>query len=152
MFKKVLKVVSGFIIIASLAFGLSMSNSSATQPFVAKASAAITGTCNTTQSALPPSAVGTYNDFGDIIRLDIYVKGTNASQFKIYWAPGYNATSGFQSKYVDATPNYTDPSNQKAVRTGITVPYQGMWTIMVVSVRCDGVTSKPFTTSVDVIR
>lgn len=106
----------------------------------------------TTTSVLPPNGVQTYNDFGQQIRLDILTSGTNASQFKIYWAAGYNATSGFQSYYVSATPNETISNNQSAVGTEFQVPAIGWYTVWVVSVGADGKTSTAFKTNVNVLR
>lgn len=107
-------------------------------------------TSDVTQSVLPPTAVGTYNDFGQAVRLDINPKGTNASQFKVYWKRS-NTTDKYQSFYVDATPNI-EIGYIWYKRTGFTVPSLGWYDLMVVSVRSDGNTSKPWTGSIDVLR
>lgn len=112
--------------------------------------AAFAATSDPTQSVLPPTAVGTYNDFNQTIRLDINPSGTNASQFKVYWKRS-NTPDVYQSYYVDATPNYQGLNYVWYVRTAFTVPSLGWYDIMVVSVRSDGVTSKPWTGSVDVL-
>lgn len=113
-------------------------------------SSAFAATSDPTKSVLPPTAVGTYNDFGQTVRLDINPQGTNAAQFKVYWKRS-NTTDKYQSFYVDATPN-VEISYVWYRRTGFTVPSLGWYDLMVVSVRSDGNTSKPWTGSIDVLR
>lgn len=105
----------------------------------------------TTVSA--PLSVGTYNDFGQNIRLDINPKYTNAAQFEIDYASGYNATRGFKTKLVSAETNYKTPSRQYVCRTGVNVSSFGWWTIKVYSIAADGTKSATdFQTNVNVTR
>lgn len=111
---------------------------------------AFAATSDPTKSVLPPTAVGTYSDFGQVVRLDINPNGTNASQFKVYWKRS-NTTDKYQSFYADATPNI-EIGYVWYKRTGFTVPSLGWYDLMVVSVRSDGNTSKPWIGSIDILR
>lgn len=99
-----------------------------------------------------PQSVGTYNDFGEEIRLDINPKYTNASKYKIEWAPGYNVTSGFQSEVISADTNYRTSSYQYVTRTWLSATSLGWWTVRIWSIASDGtVSATPWTGNVNVL-
>jgi opacity protein-like surface antigen len=100
----------------------------------------------------PPYAVGTYNDFGKYVRLDINPNYSNASQFEVDYTKGYNATTGFKSFVISATTNTQINRYQWVCRTGFQASSKGWWTVKVYSIAADGTKSAPFTTNVNVIR
>ena len=90
----------------------------------------------------PVSSVGTYNDFGQSVRMDINPKNTNAASFKVEWEEGYKPSSYSHSFTVSSAPNVQNGRYQWVVRTGFQATQMGWVTFKVTSIGSDGSQSK----------